>query len=1192
MDTISTVSTTDRRFSGINDPYAGITFETRRSELRRPDGGIVFSQENIIVPAHWSQSAADVLAQKYFRRAGIPTATRRVAEDGVPSWLWPSVPDEEVLLSLKPAHEHFVGEHDARQVFHRLAGCWAYHGWKNGYFETEDAAHAYYDEMCAMLAKQIGAPNSPQFFNTGLHWAYGISSDTNGMYHVRNDGTVVEVRNAYEYPATNACFIQSVRDDLVNDDGIMDLVRKEARIFKFGGGSGSNVSKIRAKNEKLSSGGTSSGLLSFLHIADRAAGAIKSGGTTRRAAKMVVVDLDHPDIEDFVTWKTREEQKVAYLVAGSVVCEKHLNAVLRACTQSTLADEVRYDVQNNPQLKNAVSAAVQNGIPAGSIRQVIDLAKQGITTLQIDPLDVHFEGEAYSSVSGQNANNSVRVPNRFFAALDAGADWHMTARTTGAVMKSTPAADLWHAINQAAWQCADPGLQYDDTINEWHTVPNEGRINGSNPCSEYLSIDDTSCNLASVKLTAFYNESGDFDVDLFIHAVRLWTITLDVTVSMASYPSKTIAGNSHALRNLGLGYADLGTLLMRMGIAYDSRDGFAWCAAITALLTGTAYATSTALARRLGAFSAFDRNRDHMLRVIRNHARAAGIAHLGDYEGLTIKPVTYDPTLETTTLWNAARSAWAQALEGGSQHGFRNSQVTVAAPTGTISFVLDCDTTGIEPTYALVMFKALAGGGRMKIVNRSVPLALRRLGYTPAQIQAICTYALGTGTLADAPHINRATLSSRGFTDELLDRIDQRLKTAFDLSEAFTVSALGEDFCRATLGMTDEQIGNLGISILVDVLGLSNAEVSAASDVVCGRMTLEGAPHLKAEHLPVFDCATPCGRHGERFIAPLAHIDMMAAAQPFFTGAISKTCNVPESTTIEEIGQLHRYAWERMIKAIAVYRSGSKLSAVLSVSGNDGFALTPADTPLSPVMLAERVVYRYIAKKRALPDRRSGYTQKATIGGHRVYLRTGEYEDHTLGEIFIDMHKEGAAFRAMMNNFAIAISMGLQHGVPLEEFVEAFTFTRFEPNGPVSNHDHIKMATSILDYIFRELGVTYLGRYDLAHVQPTMSMDAMKPVEPEYIAEEEGEARLVVSTASELHPTNGHVHSAISTNGHTHGTAPTNGQRNGAAQSAVVARARSQGYTGDACPTCFQLTMKRNGSCLVCSSCGTTSGCS
>jgi ribonucleoside-diphosphate reductase alpha chain len=1203
-----------RIYSAPEDPYAGVTFEPRSSRIVNPDGSVIFETKDVMVPSTWSQVAVDVLAQKYCRKAGVPKATTRVAEAGVPEWLQRSIADGPALDALS-RDDQFGAERDARQVFNRMAGCWTYWGWKHGYFDSENDAQIYYDEMRAMLARQIGAPNSPQWFNTGLHWAYGISGPAQGHWYVDvADGVARPSPDAFSRPQVSACYILGIEDDLVNEGGIFDGVTREARIFKGGSGSGANYSKLRAAGEKLTGGGTSSGLMSFLKVFDRAAGAIKSGGTTRRAAKMVVLNADHPDIEEFVNWKVREERKVADLVIGSRIFEKQLNAIISAAHDTRVPEHARLDPALNASLRHAIREAISAGVPSGATQNALDYARQGYTRLEVEQYDIGWDSEAYVTVSGQNSNNSVRLTNGFFAAIDRDDDWLLTARTTGDVVKRIKARDLWEQIAVAAWQCADPGLQFDDTIQEWHTCSNDERIEATNPCSEFVFINDTACNLASVNLVKFLNHDGIFDANRFAAAARIWTITLEIAVAMGQMPSKRIAEKNHGYRTLGLGYANLGTLLMRMGLPYDSEESFGWCGAINALLTGMAYRTSAEIAQKLGPFDRFEANREPMLRVIRNHRRAAYAADPREYEGLTVKPVTHPPTLFTQETWALARKMWDEALSIGEVAGYRNSQVTVTAPTGTIGLVMDCDTTGIEPDFALVKFKKLAGGGYFKIVNQSVDAALHKLGYSQEQIEAIETYAKGTGTLEEAPHINCATLKAKGFDDEAIARVEAALPSAFELPFVFNKFVLGEDFCKERLGLTEEQLNDWSFSILRDGLAFSTRQIEEASAHICGRMTVEGAPYLKDEHLAVFDCATPCGKYGTRYIRPLAHVDMVAAAQPWVSGSVSKTINYPQTATVADVKDAYRYSWERMVKAIALYRDGSKLSQPLAASYDFGGDSSEQETAAqqrpyaTPLQIAEKLVYRYIAKRRPMPQRRSGYTQKATISGHKVYLRTGEYEGGQLGEIFIDMHKEGAAFRSMMNNFAIAISLGLQHGVPLEEFVEAFTFTRFEPNGPVIGHDNIKMATSILDYIFRELAVSYLGRYDLAHVQPSMQMDAMGPeAQEEYIAEEEAGVQVrPAGVAEKLHPVSTHLrpgHEPPQGAGATAAAnppAPRFTPSNGGGGTAVATLMRTEainaskakGYTGNACSECGQLTMVRNGACEKCDSCGATSGCS
>ncbi|HEX6103084.1 MAG TPA: vitamin B12-dependent ribonucleotide reductase, partial [Alphaproteobacteria bacterium] len=920
----------ERRFTTEGQsPYAGIAFRTATSEIRNPDGSVVFHLADILVPEDWSQVACDVLAQKYFRKAGVPARLKPVVESDLPDWLWRRVPDETALAEL-PEGERWGGERDARQVFDRLAGTWTYWGWKGGYFDGEADARAFHDELAYMLARQMGAPNSPQWFNTGLNWAYGIDGPSQGHFYVDfRTGQLVRSESAYEHPQPHACFIQSVADDLVNEGGIMDLWVREARLFKYGSGTGTNFSKLRGENEKLSGGGRSSGLMSFLKIGDRAAGAIKSGGTTRRAAKMVTVDLDHPDIESYIDWKVVEEQKVAALVAGSKLAQRHLGAVMKACAEATDIGEARFDPKKNPRLKDAIRGARRSMIPESLVQRVLQFARQGFTQIDFRTYDTDWDSEAYLTVSGQNSNNSVRVSNDFIRAVEEDGDWKLIRRTDGKLHKTLKARALWDKIAYAAWACADPGVQFDTTINEWHTCPNSGRINASNPCSEYMFLDDTACNLASLNLLTFRREDGSFDIAAYEHAVRLWTVVLEISVLMAQFPSKEIARLSYEFRTLGLGYANLGGLLMATGLPYDSAAGRALTGALTAIMTGVSYATSAEMAGELGAFPGYAKNAEAMLRVIRNHCRAAHGESSG-YEELAVLPVPLDAAnCPGAELVDAARKAWTRALELGERHGYRNAQATVIAPTGTIGLVMDCDTTGIEPDFALVKFKKLAGGGYFKIINRIVPEALKTLGYAPEEIEAIVRYAVGHGTLEEAPYVNHERLTALGFTRDALQALEGALVSAFDIKFAFNKWTLGEEFCISALGFTAEQLADPGFDMLAE-LGFTKAQIDAANTYCCGAMTLEGAPHLKPEHLPVFDCANPCGRIGTRFLSVESHIRMMAAAQPFISGAISKTINMPNSATVEECKDAYKLSWALGLKANALYRDGSKLSQPLS----------------------------------------------------------------------------------------------------------------------------------------------------------------------------------------------------------------------------------------------------------------------
>ncbi|MBL7726698.1 MAG: vitamin B12-dependent ribonucleotide reductase, partial [Dinghuibacter sp.] len=823
----------ERKFTqeGVS-PFDMFEYDYRTSVIKNPNGEVVFEMNNVEVPKQWSQIATDIIAQKYFRKAGVPQ------------------PDGSTGR-----------ETSAKQVAHRMANCWKVWGERYGYFASEKDAVVFYEELVYSILNQMCVPNSPQWFNTGLYESYGIAGKPQGHYYVdAKDGQLKKSTSAYERPQPHACFILSVTDDLVNDGGIMDLWVREARIFKYGSGVGTNFSHLRGAGEKLSGGGTSSGLMSFLKIGDRAAGAIKSGGTTRRAAKMVCLDLNHPEAMEFINWKVEEEKKVGALIAAGY--------------------------------------------------------------------DNHYEGEAYLTVSGQNSNNSVRIPNSFFDKLKNDEDWELTARTDGRVMKKIPAREVWNKIAYAAWRCADPGTQYDTTINEWHTCPQGGRINASNPCSEYMFLDNTACNLASVNLRKLYNdETNVFDVAGFEYLCRLWTVVLEVSVLMAQFPSKEVAQLSYDYRTLGLGYANLGTVLMLSGIPYDSDQARGIAGAVSAIMTGTCYKTSAEMAGTLGAFARYEENKEDMLRVMRNH-RAAAYDAEDAYVGLEIKPQGIHAKDCPDYLLKAACKAWDDAVELGEKHGYRNAQTTVIAPTGTIGLVMDCDTTGVEPDFALVKFKKLAGGGYFKIINNSVPLALKNLGYAQNEIDAIIKYAVGSASLEGAPHINNQSLSEKGFTSDEIKKIEAGLPTAFEIGFAFNKYVLGEESLKR-LGFTEEQYNDFSFNLL-EALGFTDDEIEAANDYICGTMTVEGAPFLKEAHYPVFDCANKCGKKGERYIHSHGHIRMMAACQPFLSGAISKTINLPNEASVDEIADSYLLSWQLGLKACALYRDGSKLSQPLS----------------------------------------------------------------------------------------------------------------------------------------------------------------------------------------------------------------------------------------------------------------------
>ena len=1115
----------ERRFTEVGiDPLDAVIYERRSSTITNPDGSIVFKMDGAEVPASWSQLATDIVISKYFRKAGLHG-------------------DKD------------AGETSVRQVVSRLARTVRRAADEfGGYFASRSDADAFEAELGYLLVHQYGAFNSPVWFNLGLWHEYGIEGSGGNFAWDARAQAVVETKTAYERPQCSACFIQAVKDDLMS---IYELVKSEARLFKYGSGTGSNFSPIRGKQEKLSGGGTSSGLMSFLEVFDRAAGATKSGGTTRRAAKMVCLDMDHPEIADFIGWKMREEKKAHALIAAGFSAD--------------------------------------------------------------------FNGDAYHTISGQNSNNSVRLTDDFMRAALAGGSWQTRMRTTGEICETLNAKDLWQSLGEAAWACADPGVQYDSTINRWHTCPNSGPIRASNPCSEYMFLDDSACNLASVNLLRFLSEDGSFDIDGYRHACRIFFVAQEILVDLSSYPTGNIAKNSHDFRPLGLGYANLGSLLMSLGVPYDSVEGRAIASALTAIMCGRAYRTSAELASAKEPFTGFAKNREPMLRVMRMHRDAA---YAIDREASRL-PGEGSAAVSAGELYRAACADWDEAVQLGEIFGFRNAQATVLAPTGTIGLLMDCDTTGIEPDFALVKFKKLAGGGYFKIVNQTVPRALRHLGYTEREVEEIVAYVSGTNTLIAGPHINRRTLKEKGLVDGDLAKVEAALPGVFDLESAFATWVLGED-AYERLGATSELRLTRGFSLL-EHLGFPRSQIREAEEVIVGRMTIEGAPHLRAQHYPVFDCANRCGATGVRYLAPMAHVRMMASVQPFLSGAISKTVNLPNEATVDDVKSIYEEGWRLGLKAVALYRDGCKASQPLSTTSdkkkNDEverasengqpeplLAPMPLAANAHPQLTLPMVPHTRIYGERArLPKKRHGFTQEARVGGHKIFLRTGEYEDGRLGEIFLDMHKEGAAFRSLMNCFAMSISMGLQYGVPLQTYVDQFTFTRFEPQGPVEGHPYVKFSTSIVDFIFRALGVEYLQRYDLAHVKPGIDsspLDAAQhqgtPPEPPSMPAGHLSSGPYGGSRPESLPTGRPApatKSLLELPRNAPDTSPLPHTREALARSAAMSEtladtgspldAQLDTMMGDApvCDVCGHITV-RNGACYKCLNCGNSMGCS
>ncbi|HVT88785.1 MAG TPA: LAGLIDADG family homing endonuclease [Tepidisphaeraceae bacterium] len=1534
-----------RRFTKPGqDVYSTVEWETRTSRISNPDGSVVFEMNDAEIPRQWSQLATDIMVSKYFRKAGVPQidSTGHVERD-------------------ENGNARTGPEKSAKQVIHRLAGCWRWWGETHGYFDTSEDAQAFYDELAYMLLHQMCAPNSPQWFNTGLNFAYGITGPAQGHYYCDpKTGELLKSKDAYSHPQPHACFIQSVSDDLVNPGGIMDLWTREARLFKYGSGTGSNFSKLRGENESLSGGGKSSGLMSFLRIGDRAAGAIKSGGTTRRAAKMVCLDLDHPDVEQFINWKVREELKVAAMVEGLKVLPK----------------------EQQEQAK-----------------------KLGLK------LDYDFNGEAYHTVSGQNSNNSVRIPNSFFKSVEEDSDWNLTSRITKKVHKSIKARVLWDQIAFAAWRCADPGVQYDDTINQWHTCPQSGRINASNPCvtgdtrvltpggiwrridqmihlpsrvitnldkqdihvtegsfptgtkdvyelrtaggysvkltadhkvwtrsrgwveaqnltsddevrlpnrpvavqeigepqdprffqllgmfvstanndwsalhldhclhehdaidaytryvtntwgnrqydddyvnalmldgadrnegsdasddgntitasltnrrllsrlkpfirteqgvrrlsddaftaglaaqkhllralftadavicdssielrcdslpllqdiqlillgfgvqsrlgdgalridsqnlcgfakyigllpgnkleqlagavstamenttaeswnsdnydhvaelvhlgkqqvfdltepvthsfiangitvhncSEYMFLDDTACNLASLNvLTFFDSDSRHFDIEGYKHGIRLWTAVLEISVLMASFPSEEIATLSYKFRTLGLGYANLGAMLMQAGIPYNSEKALAICAGLTAILTGESYATSAEMARELGAFPGYEENKNDMLRVMRNHRRAAyDIARqpqaargLGQYESLDILPVGIDASqfelndpLASRDLLRAAQECWDRALLLGEKHGYRNAQTTVIAPTGTIGLLMDCDTTGVEPDFALVKFKKLAGGGYFKIANQSLSPALKNLGYSNDQVHDIIKYVMGTLNLHNSPEINYSSLRLHGLSEAELDKIETSLPGMFELSFAFSPWSLSPDTFKR-LQIAESEWQSPGFSLLKR-LGYTQKQIDLANDVICGRGTVEGAPHLKKEHYPVFDCANKCGKTGTRFIPVEGHIRMMAASQPFISGAISKTINLPNEATVEDIKSSYYLSWKLGLKANALYRDGSKLSQPLNVKSDTevdektdeedednvnaakeelaqdatraveavtkahGGAVGVQSDNLSPAhtSVIEKIVERIVERplRRRLPDTRNAITHKFDVSGHEGYITVGLYEDGSPGEVFITMAKEGSTIGGLMDTIATLVSVSLQYGVPVESLVRKFEHVRFEPSGMTRNRE-IPIAKSLVDYIFRWLAMEFVPGYRAANApkrpgaevkeSPAMIEEAPKPkpgnghgprMDPDTVKPfnyDEDEAPALLSPPPGT-PVEGRGEGPT-----THSSVLPNLRISTLAADPLSQQGSEMQADAPACDVCGSITV-RSGTCYKCLNCGNSMGCS
>jgi ribonucleoside-diphosphate reductase alpha chain len=1404
-------------------PYYDIVWEKRNSVLHGANGKILFSQDNVIVPSSWSQIATDIIAQKYFRKTGVPVdkefewfnyLTSTVRKVSVDTCCDPLSQSENIKYivgtPLNMTNKFNGGEYDARQVFHRLAYTWTVWGKRENIFNKDSDADIFYEEVLYMLSHQMAAPNSPQWFNTGLYEVYGISGiQQNHYYYDKSVNKVVKSNNAYERPQTSACFILPVEDDLLNKNGIYDTILNEARIFKYGSGAGVNFSKIRGKYEKLSGGGKSSGLLSFLKINDRSAASIKSGGTclapfqrvftengpipvkdlaesgkrfitlsyhpplkkfvakwatawksgqkivmeittnkgeyyptfdhpvwcgdnqvketehlkpgedslfncgisadnflrltefinnekyspdfgkkalpfetsteniivegiraygfmdvynvsvecdtpddktinsghnfviwphssnsgcgivvfnTRRAALMCILDIDHPDIEEFIEWKVKEEHKIASLVAGSEVIIKNFKNVYKALDDyrnSNYLNSDEFDIHSNPPLGLAIAKALDDGVPSTYLYQYLLSMKNSDTLILPEQFSVTWGDESYDTVSGQSTNNSIRITDAFMNAVENDEEWNLTSRISGEIIKTVKAKDLWDKIIKSAWNCADPGIQFHDAINSWHTTPQAGEIRASNPCSEFMAIDGTSCNLASINLSKFYN--NNFDVDSYMYAIYIWTIILEISTAMAQFPSELIAENSYKYRFSGLGYANLGSLIMKMGVPYDSEDGRNIARSISSILTGQAYYTSALLSKKLGPFIKYNKNKKDMLKIIDRHKSVNSAEVNSARIGFPLKGVSSLSSISLNmVLGRISDTLWKDVESLGREYGFRNAQVTCIAPTGTIGLLMDCDTTGIEPDFALVKFKKLSGGGQFKIVNHSLIDALINLEYTKDEIDDIIKYTLGCQKLVpdeDEKGISvkkikeraRATLLNQSYEytiDNFIEYFENKAKTAMSIHDVFGNISKYE-YAKIIYKGAEEYkppllIEKTSYIDIIKELNFTQEELEYTKRYICGSMTVEGSPHLKPEHYSVFDTASLCGKYGTRIIDYMAHVKMMAAVQPFISGGISKTINMPGYSTFDDVAKVYMTSWKMGLKSITIYRDNSKLSQPLSsFSGSttdviaksieDSQSLTNVSMDNNKVHKNDSVQTSVIENpnikkvlRKKLPAKRKGYIQKIKIAGHSLFLHTGEYEDGSLGEIFIDMHREGAAFRSLLNSFAIAISLGIQYGVPLEEYVDAFVFSKFEPNGMIQDHKYIKMATSVIDYIFRDIAINYLGRYELGQVKPDAEpvIDYSKDIPYEKLPGIEKED--IDALRGMIEEQNKEAVKSIDNIVFN----STSDSKENSDTLDIIREARNRGYEGDPCPTCGAFTLIRNGTCMKCDTCGNTTGCS
>ncbi len=1047
------------------DPFAGVTFRKVDVEICSADPAARVCLTDIEVPAQWSYTAAETFVRYYIRRAGVPAVLTRVKERDVPEWLWRAVPDTAAMQAL-PEAQRTTHETSAKQVFLRLAGAWTYWGVKAGYFDHDTDAQAFHDEVAAMLARQVMAPNSPQWLNNGLFWAYGMAGPAQGHFFGDIEtGKLKPSNNAYERPQLHACFLHGVRDELVNEGGIMHLYEREARVFKYGSGAGANLSSIRGAGEGLSGGAATPGLMRFLGIGDKAAGAIHAGGLPRQAGKMVVVDIDHPDVLGFIRWKGEEQYKAAALITGARVMRQHLSGVMAAITQGS--GEGRFNPQQNAALKAAITRAKRAMIPGSAIERVMAYARQGYRELHIPIYTAEAGSEVFFTVSAHQTKQAVRVTHRFMQAAEDKEKFALRRRTDGSVARHVPAAELFDDIAHAVWATGGPTIHFADTITRAHSCPETDRIRASTPASEYLFLDDTAAPLAVVNLLACADGRGFLDLDLFAHVVKCATLMLDISISMAQYPSRAMARLTLDTRPIGLGMANFAALLMRMGYAYDSDEARATAAAIAGLLTGEAALVSAELAKELGEFAEFKKNRSHYLKLLA--AKRDLVLH-GDRQDAPA--LTSLEALPQPELADALKRVWELAYIKAGAYGLRHAQLSCVPPTSTIARVMDCETLGLTPVASLVRFQPQPQGGVRKHLSSHVRYGLGSLGYSPAQMDEMARYVCGHRSLQHASAVSHTALAAHGFGAAELKAIEETLADAADIHAAFDPFVLGERFCREVLKLPAGALHDANFSVLQH-LGFSEEEIAEADAYACGMRTLEGAPHLRAEDAAVFAAG----------VSAEAQINLLAAAQQFLTGGIAHTVMLPHATGMETCQELIRQAWRAGLKSLTLMREGAALydevalDTEVTEDADDALVFREARASISGSVsqVAAQLVQQFMQGRRELPLRRNGFTQKAAIGGHTVYLRTGDYEDGQLGEIFLDLPQEPEAYRALASQFARAISIALQYGVPLPAFVEAFTRQQFAPCGPVEGSDVMQEASSLLDYVFRELGAAYLA---------------------------------------------------------------------------------------------------------------------